>query len=70
MTHASNGNLSPKMDVLIDQVGKLTEGITEFRLSMKQSTLEFRADLTEIKAVVQQQSDTDLKNDGYRSIGG
>lgn len=62
-------NLDNKLDILIEQIGRLTEGITEFRLStqesltefrltMQQSMTEFRADLAEIKETTRVQAET------------
>ncbi|NET60420.1 MAG: hypothetical protein F6K47_31055 [Symploca sp. SIO2E6] len=58
-----------RIDLLIEQVGRLTEGLTEFRLSMtesitefraamEQSMNEFRADMAEIKLTTRQQAET------------
>ncbi len=62
-------NLDNKLDILIEQIGRLTEGIaefrlstqeslTEFRLTMQQSMTEFRADLAEIKETTRVQAET------------
>jgi predicted RNase H-like nuclease (RuvC/YqgF family) len=49
MTNSSS-NHSNNLEILTDQVGRLTEGLTEFRLSMEQSSAEFRADLANFRA--------------------
>ncbi|NES18580.1 MAG: hypothetical protein F6K41_06530 [Symploca sp. SIO3E6] len=49
---------SDRIELLIEQVGRLTEGLTEFRLSMEQSMNEFRADMAEIKLTTRQQAET------------
>jgi len=35
-----------RLDLLIEQVGRLTEGLTEFRVVMTESMTEFRTSLT------------------------
>ncbi|NEP62486.1 MAG: hypothetical protein F6K31_37085 [Symploca sp. SIO2G7] len=52
-------NLEPdRIDLLIEQVGRFTEGLTEFRLSMTESITEFRAAMeqntTEFRAAMEQ----------------
>jgi len=61
MMNPSNSNLDEKIDILVDQVGRLTEGLTKFRLDMQHSITEFRADLAEIKAMVKDQSETSTR---------
>ncbi len=52
MTHSSNSILGKNIDILMAQVGRLTEGLAEFRFDMQHSITEFRADLVEIKAMI------------------
>ncbi|NJO53354.1 MAG: hypothetical protein HC840_32540 [Leptolyngbyaceae cyanobacterium RM2_2_4] len=65
MTSQSSTHSDDRIDILVDQVRRLTEGITEFRLSMERSSAEFRAalaefrtDMAELKTTVQRQAAT------------
>ena len=42
-------NSNDKLDILIDQVGRFTEGITEFQLAMTQASEAFRTDLADLR---------------------
>ena len=42
-------NSNDKLDILIDQVGRFTEGITVFQLAMTQASEAFRADLADFR---------------------
>lgn len=47
----NNGN-GDKLDVLIDQVGRLTEGLTEVRLSTENQHSQFMAEIKELKTSI------------------
>lgn len=57
MTTLPSNGADQKLDILIEQVGKLTEGLTEFKIEMQQSMTGFRADLGEIKALMHRQAE-------------
>ena len=51
-----------RIDLLIDQVGRLTEGLTEFRTVITESMTEFRTDLAEFRSSMEQ-SMTEFRTD-------
>ena len=59
-----------KINLLIDQVGKLTEGITEMRISLSENLAEtrevLRANMTETRAAMTEGMD-DLK-EGFKEL--
>jgi len=57
MANSSSDNLDNKVDILTEQVGRLTEGLTDFRMRMEASVEEFRSDLAEIKLTIKEQAE-------------
>jgi hypothetical protein len=57
MNQPSPSNLDLKIEALTDQIGRMTEGITEFKLEIQRNRAEFRADLAELKSMIQAQAE-------------
>jgi hypothetical protein len=51
----TTNNEPEKIDILIDQVGRLTEGLTELRLVVTEGFTELKQGLGELKEVSQRQ---------------
>ncbi|MGI0489309.1 hypothetical protein ACN4EK_28175 [Pantanalinema rosaneae CENA516] len=49
MTYSSDNQLDSKVELLIDQVGRLTEGMVEYRLQWQAEMADFRSGLSEFR---------------------
>jgi hypothetical protein len=47
-----------RLDLLTDQVGRFTEGLTEFRMAMERNHQEFNQKLDRIAATTERQAET------------
>jgi hypothetical protein len=61
MSENSSNALDDKIEALTDQVGRLAEGLINFRLEMQRGTTELRAYLAAREAAIERQNEISMR---------